>query len=133
MGVRHTLTSPYNIKSNGGSERAIRSLKDCLKRDGVKKLSQEILDKLTFNINSHPQDDRCVVQDNLNLSKRWDILATIKGKRASEDGTFRSFVVEKDDGSELLRNSRFLKHQSKNADQPGNHVVWANPFEAESA
>ena len=46
----------YNSKSNGGSERAIRSLKDCLKRDGVKKLTQEILDRLTFNINGHPQD-----------------------------------------------------------------------------
>ena len=135
------------------------------------------MDKLTFNINSHPQDeevgtqaerffgraprsqlpnsikrfvdhhriialkkgrscpndfeigDRCVVQDN--LSKRWNILATIKEKRASEDGTFRSFVVEKDDGSELLRNSRFLKHQWKIPEE--SHVVWADPLESDCA
>ena len=56
VGIKHTLTSPYNSKSNGGCERAVRSLKDCLKRDGVKKITQDIMDKLTFNINGHPQE-----------------------------------------------------------------------------
>ena len=37
-------------------ERALRSLKDCLKRDQVKKISQEVQDKLTFSINAHPQE-----------------------------------------------------------------------------
>ena len=180
VGIKHVYTSPYNSKSNGGCERAVRSLKDCLKRDGVKKITQEIMDKLTFNINNHPQPgdvgtaaerffgraprsllpnslkrfvdhhklitnrrdkqteialkkgrscpnsfeigDRCVVQDI--LSKRWNIQGTIRAKRASEDGTFRSFVVEKDDGSEILRNSKFLKHEW----QPlkPDHVSWAD-------
>ena len=42
-------------------------------------------------------------------------------KRASEDGSFRSFIVEKDDGTEILRNSRFLKHQWK-----PDHITWAD-------
>ena len=29
---------------------------DCLKRDKAKKVTQEVLDKLTFNINAHPQE-----------------------------------------------------------------------------
>ena len=140
-------------------------------------MTQDILDKLTFNINNHPQagdvgtaaerffgrapksllpnslkrfvdhhkliinrrdkqtqialkkgrstpndyevGDRCVVQDV--ISKRWNILGTIKEKRASEDGTFRSFIVEKDDGTEILRNSKFLKHQWK-----PDHITWAD-------
>ena len=49
VGIKHVYTSPYNSKSNGGCERAVRSLKDCLKRDWVKRITQEIMDKLTFN------------------------------------------------------------------------------------
>ena len=180
VGINHIHTSPYNSKSNGGCERAVRSIKDCLKRDGIKKITQEIMDKLTFNINGHPQDgdvgtaaerffgraprsllpnslkrfvdhhkliinrrdkqaeialkkgrscpndfdigDRCVVQDVLN--KRWNIKGTIKEKRTSEDGSHRSFIVEKDDGTEILRNARFLKHQWKDP-RPG-HITWAD-------
>ena len=46
--------------------------------------------------NSFEIGDRCVVQDV--LSKRWNIQGTIREKRASEDGSYRSFIVEKDDG-----------------------------------
>ena len=177
VGINHIKTSPYNSKSNGGCERAVRSIKENLRKEGVKKMTQDILDKLTFNINNHPQagdvgtaaerffgrapksllpnslkrfvdhhkliinrrdkqtqialkkgrstpndyevGDRCVVQDV--ISKRWNILGTIKEKRASEDGTFRSFIVEKDDGTEILRNSKFLKHQWK-----PDHITWAD-------
>ena len=72
--------------------------------------------------NSFEIGDRCVVQDI--LSKRWNIQGTIRAKRASEDGTYRSFVVERDDGSEILRNSKFLKHEW----QPlkPDHIAWAD-------
>ena len=170
----------FDVPCGGTNTQAVRSLKDCLKRDGVKKITQEIMDKLTFNINGHPQDgdvgtaaerffgraprsllpnslkrfvdhhkliinrrdkqaeialkkgrscpndfeigDRCVVQDVLN--KRWKIQGTIKEKRTSEDGSHRSFIVEKDDGTEILRNARFLKHQWRDP-RPG-HITWAD-------
>ena len=44
VGIKHVHTSPFNSKSNGGCERGIRSLKDCLKRNKVKKVT-------------HPQDE----------------------------------------------------------------------------
>ena len=69
--------------------------------------------------NSFEVGDRCVVQDVLN--KRWNILGTIKEKRASEDGSYRSFIVKKDDGTEILGNARFLKHQWK-----PEHITWAD-------
>ena len=56
-GIKHVHTSPFNSKSNGGCERGIRSLKDCLKRDKIKKVTQQVLDELTYDINIHPQDE----------------------------------------------------------------------------
>ena len=47
-------------------------------------------------------------------SKRWNIPATVKEGRVSEDGSIRSFIVERENGVELLRNSRYLKHEWKN-------------------
>ena len=44
----------FDVPCGGTNTQAVRSLKDCLKRDGVKKITQEIMDKLTFN-NNHPQ------------------------------------------------------------------------------
>ena len=46
VGINHVLTSLYNSKSNGGCERSVRSLKDCLKRDKVKNVTQQKLDEL---------------------------------------------------------------------------------------
>ena len=57
VGIKHVHMSPYNSKSNRGCERGIRSLKDCLKRDKVKKVTLPILDELTYYVNSHPQDE----------------------------------------------------------------------------
>ena len=39
-----------------------------------------------------------------------------------------SFLLKKDDGSIVIRNSRFLKHQWKN---PQSHVSWTDPVSAE--
>ena len=66
--------------------------------------------------------DRCVVQDV--LSKRWNIQGTIKEQRTSEDGSHRSFIVEKDDGTEILRNAKFLKHQWR--EPRAQHITWAD-------
>ena len=66
--------------------------------------------------------DRCVVQDVVN--KRWNIQGHIKEKRTSEDGSYRSFVVEKDDGTEILRNAKFLKHEWQTP-KP-DHIAWAD-------
>ena len=50
MGVEHTFTSPYNSESNGGCERAFRSVRHCLTRDGINKVTKEVLGKITFGI-----------------------------------------------------------------------------------
>ena len=52
--IEHVLTSPYNSPSNGGCERAIRSVKHVLQRDGIRKMTQEILDNITFGIICQP-------------------------------------------------------------------------------
>ena len=39
VGIKQVLTSAYNSKSDDGCERAIRSLKDCLKRDEVMRIT----------------------------------------------------------------------------------------------
>ena len=57
VSIKHVHIFPYNSKYNGGCERGIRSLKDCLKRDKIKKVTQQVLDELTYNIYSHPQDE----------------------------------------------------------------------------
>jgi hypothetical protein len=57
LGIRHKLTSAYNSCSNGGAERSVRALKHVLNRDGVKTVTQEILDKICFLSNSHNQGD----------------------------------------------------------------------------
>ena len=168
VGINHVHTSPYNSKSNQ-AERCVRSIKDVLRRDNVKKVTQKKLDEVSYLINQHVQGDsgspasrffgrnprsslpnslerfvdhhklitarkekqmelasakgrscpsdfrpgdRILVQDM--ASKRWNIEATVKEGRASDDGSIRSFIVEREDGVQLLRNARFLKHEWKN-------------------
>ena len=159
VGINHVHTSPYNSKSNGGMERSVRSIKDVLRRENIKKVTQQKLDKICYLINQHPYEssgtpaerffghsprsclpnsltrfvdhskliearkakqvemarskgrsapndfregDLVFVQDL--ISKKWNIPGTIKQARSSEDDTARSFVIERDDGSSLLRN-----------------------------
>ena len=46
----------------------------------------------------------------------------MKQARTSEDDAARSFVIERSDGSSILRNSKFIKHAWKS---PCKHVSWA--------
>ena len=57
VGINHVCTSSYNSKSNGGVERSVRSIKDGLRKDKVKKVTQQKIDELTYLLNQHPQDD----------------------------------------------------------------------------
>ena len=57
VGINHVLTSPYNSKSNVGVERTVRSLKDVLRRENIKKATQQKIDETTYLNNQHPQDD----------------------------------------------------------------------------
>ena len=63
------------------------------------------------------------------LSKKWNIPGVIKQARISEDDSTRSFVIEHSDGSSILRNSKFIKHQWKT---PRKHVSW-DPADQASA
>ena len=53
-------------------------------------------------------DDKVVVQNH--KTGRWSESGTIKESRTAEDGTTHSHVVSMEDGSEVLRNKRFIKH-----------------------
>ena len=75
--------------------------------------------------NDFREVDLVVVQDL--LSKKWNIPGVIKQARSSEDDTARSFIIERSDGSSLLRNSKYIKHQWKS---PRKHVSWADADEA---
>ena len=50
----------------------------------------------------------------------------LKQARVAEDGSSRSFIVQRDDGTELLRNSKYLKHHWKNprVKKHIKHVSW---------
>ena len=180
VGINHVLTSPYNSKSNGGCERSIRSIKEGLRKDNVKKVTQQKLDELAYLLNQHPQDDegtpaerffgrsprsslpnsltrfvdhsrlierrkakqvslamrkgrsapndfreedQVLVQDL--LTKKWNIPGVVKQARISEDNSVRSFIIEKSDGSSILRNAKFMKHVWKSP-RSGGHVSWAS-------
>ena len=185
VGMVHVHTSPYNSKSNGGVERSVRSIKDVLKREKIRKVTQYKLDKICHLLNQHVQDssgspaerffgrsprsclpnsltryvdhsqliearkqkqvdmatskgrsapndfregDVVLVQDM--LTKKWDISGTVKQARIAEDGSTRSFVIEREDGALMLRNCKYLKHSWK---KPSRHVSWADKAKEESA
>ena len=53
--------------------------------------------------------DRVRVQDI--STKQWNIPGLVTECRVSEDDSCRSFMIEKSDGSSILRNAKFLKHE----------------------
>ena len=62
------------------------------------------------------------------MTKIRDISGNIKQARISEDGSARSFIIDRDDGASLLRNSKYIKHQWKNP-RVRKHVSWADRSE----
>ena len=121
IGIEHTLTSPYNSPSNGGCE---RSVKHVLQIDGRRKMKNDFVDHQQFierrkqkqievsrrKGRSSPTDfepgDKVVIQDH--LSKCWNMPGVITEKHVAEDGTSKSFLVEKSDGRVVIRNARFF-------------------------
>ena len=59
MGIKHIKRSAYNAQSNGLVERGVRQVKDVLKKIGkTKKLSNEDLKEIVFDLNAHRQKDQ---------------------------------------------------------------------------
>ena len=78
--------------------------------------------------NDFREGDRIVVQDF--LSKKWNIPGVIKQARSSEDDSARSFIIERSDGSSMLRTSKYIKHQWKS---PRKHWAEADKASKEPA
>ena len=93
---------------------------------------QKQVDMATSKGRSAPNDfregDVVLVQDM--LTKKWNISGTVKQARIAEDGSTRSFIIEREDGALMLRNCKYLKHSWKN---PRRHVSWADKAKEESA
>ena len=58
LGVKHVKASAYNSSSNGGAERVVRSIKLYLRKKNIQKVTQELLQKLTFQVNNHIQNGK---------------------------------------------------------------------------
>ena len=70
------------------------------------------------------EGDPVVIQ--CNVSKRWSKKGVISGSRIAEDGSSHSFTILTEDGRELLRNKKFLKHQSGKTLRFADTVVGAS-------
>ena len=89
-------------------------------------MKPEKLSKGRSALNDFRERDLVFVQDL--MTKKWNIPGTIKQARISEDDTARSFIIERDDGSSLLRNAKYIKHQWKSP-RTRKHVSWADVSE----
>ena len=79
--------------------------------------------------NDFREGDQILVQDV--LTKKWNIPGVVKQARISEDDSARSFIIERTDGSTILRNAKFMKHQWKSP-RRGGHVSWASSADEDS-
>ena len=79
--------------------------------------------------NDFREGDHILVQDV--LTKKWNIPGVVKQARISEDDSARSFIIERTDGSTILRNAKFMKHQWKSP-RRGGHVSWASSADEDS-
>ena len=89
--MTHAYTSPYHSKLNGGVESSVRSVKHCLTRDSVNKVTQEMLGRITFSINSHlynPGDPKVVVtEDEETPSDELEVIGGIANEVAMVERT----------------------------------------------
>ena len=94
----------------------------CLKRDKIKKVTQQVLDELTSYVGRSPRsclpnsltrfvdlrpEDEILSKDV--VYKKLNIPGVISESRSSEDGSCKSLFIERGDGSTVTRNSKFLK------------------------
>ena len=79
--------------------------------------------------NDFREGDHILVQDV--LTKKWNIPGVVKQARISEDDSARSFIIQRTDGSTILRNAKFMKHQWKSP-RRGGHVSWASSADEDS-
>ena len=56
LGVEHDKSSAYNSASNGGSECTVKSIKSFLRKEGIQRVTQELLQRICFKVNNHVQD-----------------------------------------------------------------------------
>ena len=75
LGVKHVKASAYNSSSNGEAEREVRSIKEYLRKENIQKVTQELLQKLTFKVNNHVQNGRtCTVVERFLRRKSKSLL-----------------------------------------------------------
>ena len=81
LGVKHVKASAYNSSSNGGAERVVRSIKEYLRKENIQKVTQELLQKLTFQVNNHVQNGRtCTVAERFLRRKAKSLLPNSMGR-----------------------------------------------------
>ena len=58
LGVKHVKSRAYNTSSNGGAELIVHSIKEFLRKENNKKITQELLQELTFKVNNYVQNEK---------------------------------------------------------------------------
>ena len=58
LGVKHLEESAYNSSSKGGAERVLRSIKEYLRKENIQRVTQELLQKLTFRVTNKTQNGK---------------------------------------------------------------------------
>ena len=56
LGVKHGKASAYNSSSNGVAKLVVQSIKEYVRKENIQKVTQELLQKLTFRVNNHIQN-----------------------------------------------------------------------------
>ena len=101
------------VQSNVSSERNLRTCyqtqwkekwtgKQCSKKDKKSKPNKE-----KFSVG-----DKVILKETTGTKRQWPETGVIKEERASDDGTYHSFIINLDKGGQCLRNKRFLKLQT---------------------
>ena len=102
--VKHVKSSAYNSASNAGAKRVVQSIKQFLRKEGIQRVSQDLLQNMCFKVN------RVIIQETTWERKQWIETGVIDKARISDDSTNQSFIIALDKGGSCLRNKRFIKH-----------------------